>query len=127
MIALGLIEALVGLAQSLRLFDPLATYRLEGALTTTGTYMNYNHFAGFLNLGIAITIGALITLLTSASGPLRSEVLGRAWLLVLAGSLMGLGVLVSLSRAGSFTFVMTLVFVSVLVVFRSRRKRLIQE
>jgi O-antigen ligase len=123
-IGLSLTEALIGLSQSLRIFDPLAFYRLNGPVSATGTYINYNHFAGFLNMGIPLTIGALVAVLSIKSESLRSEAGGRAWLLLLAGSLMGLAVLISLSRAGSVTFVLTLLFLSFLVALRGRRKQL---
>jgi hypothetical protein len=75
LVALGTFEALYGLVQYLtgwqRIFGYVKKYNLEEA---TGTYINRNHFAGFLEM--VIPFGVALVLYENAKLP-RKVILGR--------------------------------------------------
>ena len=113
LILVGGAETLYGLIQSLGQSDSLAK----------GTFTNRNHFAGLLNMTIPLALGALFAHYSRLRERLRSEVYARAWIVLLSLALMGLGILLSLSRAGTLSLIATLVLISVLLTLRRQRGR----
>jgi O-antigen ligase len=121
LVALGTFEALYGLVQYLtgwqRIFGYVKKYNLEEA---TGTYINRNHFAGFLEM--AIPFGVALALYENAKLPRKvirgqkarfTHVLGgrkqsRIGLWLLAATVMVAGLLFSLSRMGIISAVVSL-------------------
>jgi O-antigen ligase len=121
LVALGTFEALYGLVQYLtgwqRIFGYVKKYNLEEA---TGTYINRNHFAGFLEM--VIPFGVALVLYENAKLPRRvvpgrnariKRVLGgkklsRIGLWLLAATVMVAGLLFSLSRMGIISAVASL-------------------
>jgi O-antigen ligase len=121
LVALGTFEALYGLVQYLtgwqRIFGYVKKYNLEEA---TGTYINRNHFAGFLEM--AIPFGVALVLYENAKLPRKAirgqnarikQVLGgkklsRIGLWLLAATVMVTGLFFSLSRMGIISAVASL-------------------
>jgi O-antigen ligase len=121
LVALGTFEALYGLVQYLtgwqRIFGYVKKYNLEEA---TGTYINRNHFAGFLEM--AIPFGVALVLYENAKLPRKvirgqnariKQVLGgrklsRIGLWLLAATVMVAGLFFSLSRMGIISAVASL-------------------
>jgi len=121
LVALGTFEALYGLVQYLtgwqRIFGYVKKYNLEEA---TGTYINRNHFAGFLEM--VIPFGVALVLYENAKLPRRvvpgrnariKTVLGgrklsRIGLWLLAATIMVAGLFFSLSRMGIISAVASL-------------------
>ena len=86
-----------------------------------GTFTNRNHFAGLLNMTIPLAIGGLYANYSGSHERLRSEVLARAWIVLLSCAFMGLGVLLSLSRMGSISLCLTLFLLAVLLSMQPNR------
>ena len=123
LVALGTFEALYGLVQFLtgwqRIFGYVKKYNLEEA---TGTYINRNHFAGFLEM--MIPFGVALVLYEKAKLPRKAvpgrdvnarikKVLGgrklpRIGLWLLAAMVMVAGLFFSLSRMGIISAVVSL-------------------
>jgi len=113
LVALGTFEALYGLVQHLtgwqRIFGYVKKYNLEEA---TGTYINRNHFAGFLEM--VIPFGVALVLYENAKLPrkivpgrnvrikrvLGGRKLSRIGLWLLVATVMVAGLFFSLSRMG---------------------------
>jgi O-antigen ligase len=121
LVALGTFEALYGLVQYLtgwqRIFGYVKKYNLEEA---TGTYINRNHFAGFLEM--VIPFGVALVLYENAKLPrkvvpgrnariktvLGGRTLSRIGLWLLAATIMVAGLFFSLSRMGIISAVASL-------------------
>jgi O-antigen ligase len=121
LVALGAFEALYGLVQYLtgwqRIFGYVKKYNLEEA---TGTYINRNHFAGFLEM--VIPFGVALVLYENAKLPrkgvpgrnarikrvLGGRKLSRIGLWLLAATVMVAGLFFSLSRMGIISVVASL-------------------
>jgi O-antigen ligase len=121
LVALGTFEALYGLVQYLtgwqRIFGYVKKYNLEEA---TGTYINRNHYAGFLEM--VIPFGVALVLYENAKLPRRvgpgrnariKRVLGgrklsRIGLWLLAAVVMVAGLFFSLSRMGIISAIASL-------------------
>ena len=86
-----------------------------------GTFTNRNHFAGLLNMTIPLAVGGLSANYSGSHGRLRSEVLARAWVVLLSCAFMGLGVLLSLSRMGAISLCLTLLFLAALLTMQPSR------
>jgi len=83
----------------------------------TGTLVNRNHFAGLLNMAIAMALGATYA---GFSRRVRADIEGSdigawSWLAGLASALIGLAVLLSGSRGGVLTLIATLLLVCLLL------------
>ena len=120
-VALGTFEALYGLVQYLtgwqRIFGYVKKYNLEEA---TGTYVNRNHFAGFLEM--VIPFGVALVLYENAKLPrkvvpgrnarikrvLGARKLSRIGLWLLAAMVMVAGLFFSFSRMGIISAVASL-------------------
>ncbi|MDA2923076.1 O-antigen ligase family protein [Acidobacteria bacterium AH-259-L09] len=113
LILAGGAEALYGLTQSLG----------ESGSLAKGTFTNRNHFAGLLNMTIPLAIGGLYAHYSRTREKLRSEVLAQAWIVLLSCAFMGLGILLSLSRAGSGTLILTIVLLGSLLALGPRKAR----
>ncbi len=111
LVLVGGVEALYGLTQSLG----------PGGDLAKGSFTNRNHFAGLLNMTIPLAMGGLFAHYAGAKERLRSELLSRSWIVLLSCGFMALGVLLSLSRAGSSILILTIVFLGTLLVIRPKR------
>ncbi|MFB3904051.1 MAG: O-antigen ligase family protein [Acidobacteriota bacterium] len=119
LIALGALEGLYAFFQFL-----LGEFQ-DGRHMVAGTLVNRNHFAGLMNMTIALAIGALYASFVNRArnARLRAEVYAWSWIIVLSCGLMGLAVLLSLSRAGAITLVSTLLFLGLLLPLKRRQAR----
>lgn len=120
LILAGAASALYGLAQAVGGVDAIGTYQRGLGRLATGTFINRNHFAGLLNMTLALALGALYAGYAErqASGHRRSETFAWTWLAILCCAVIGLAVFLSLSRAGSLILLATLFFVFVLLQLR---------
>ena len=108
LLGIGVLEALLGLFQYLVapgwIFGYVNTY-----YPTSGTLINKNHFAGLLGMIIPVAVGLAYVAWA------RHRDLARCYVYLLAGSLMGLALVFSLSRMGILVLLVTLSVMSVLV------------
>jgi O-antigen ligase len=124
LILLAGIETCIGLIQSLGGVDYIGSYHRGLGRQATGTFINHNHYAGFLNMVIPLAAGILVY---GFPGRVRkyslpSEVYSGVWIGIIGVSLMALAVLLSLSRAGSATLLGTLAFLAVLILISRQRR-----
>ena len=124
LILLGVFEALYGLLQSLGGFDYIGQYFRGAGRTATGTLINRNHFAGLMNMTIPLALGALYAgfLRKRRRGQSLSELTAQIWILLLGLAVLGLAIVLSLSRGGVLTLIATQAFLGFLL-FLSWRKR----
>jgi O-antigen ligase len=133
LVALGTFEALYGLVQYLtgwqRIFGYVKKYNLEEA---TGTYINRNHFAGFLEM--VIPFGVALVLYENAKLPrkaiqgrnarikrvLGGKKLSRIGLWLLAATVMVAGLFFSLSRMGIISAVASLAVMAAFAGFQRK-------
>jgi O-antigen ligase len=117
-ILLGVFEASYGLLQSLGGFDFIGDhYRGSGRLAT-GTLINRNHFAAALNLSIPMALGALYAIFLQkrqSDNYSLTELTAQIWILLLGLSVLGLAIVLSLSRAGALTLLVTQSLMGVLL------------
>jgi O-antigen ligase len=123
LILIGAFEAVYGLVQSLGGVDYIGSYFRGRGRIATGTLIARAHYAGLLNMLLPLYLAYLVV----GSGARRrgrsSEEGARLWFFVIAGSFVGLAVLLSLSRGGALALIATLLFVAVLSRRRSRGVR----
>lgn len=96
-----------------------------------GPYVNHNHFAGYMEMVIPLTIGYIVANrrpTSDSSGNWRSRLLhwgtpqaSRSLLAFFGGLIMSVALLLTGSRAGLFSFFCSILFMAVL--FSSRRLR----
>jgi O-antigen ligase len=133
LVTLGTFEALYGLIQYLtgwqKIFGYVKKYNLEEA---TGTYINRNHFAGFLEM--VIPFGVALVLYQNAKLPrkvvqgrkarikrmLGGRKLPRIGLWLLAATVMAAGLFFSLSRMGIISAVASLAVMAAFSGFQRR-------
>src|SRR5881628_3110099 len=114
---LGVLEALLGLFQYFVFHGWMPGYHNTFSISA-GTLINRNHFAGFLEMTIAVSLG-----LAYAAAHL-DEGIARAYSILLGAALMGLAVIFSLSRTGLISLILTLVFITTAIWTRVSQKRL---
>lgn len=124
LVLLGALEALYGLVQAVGGVDQIGSYVRGIGRVASGTYINRNHFAGLLNMSLALALGALFAGYAERRqrGVGRSEAFAWTWLTLLSCALLGLAILLSLSRGGALVLVATLCFVFVLLHSGGRRR-----
>jgi tetratricopeptide (TPR) repeat protein len=122
LVLLGLFEAFYGLAQSVGGFDYIGSYFRGRGRVASGTLINRNHFAALLNLMLPLALGLLVANQAMLRSPraTRSESLAKIWIALLGCAVMGAAVLMSQSRGGTIAFVMTLLFMAMLLGFGRR-------
>lgn len=131
LVALGVFEALYGLIQYLtgwqQIFTYVKTFYVEDA---SGTYINHNHFAGFLEMVIPPSVGLACYHMERATGRAGQrrrrtlgELLGRSelqksLLLVFVSLLLLLAVVFSRSRMGLISCVTSLLVMAAILAGR---------
>lgn len=118
-VAFASLEAVLGILQVSGGFDVLDGLSGSGGRGATGTFINRNHFAGFVNLGLAVALGLGYGGIEETSGGRRP--LGQLWLLGLLCTTLGVAVLLSTSRGGILSMVALLITLSALLAMRRRR------
>jgi O-antigen ligase len=134
LILLGAFEAAYGIIQYLtgfqRIFTFVKQYYTEEA---TGTFINHNHFAGFLELTAPLLIVQIFYLVQKLSpqGPTRRS-RGTSWsnlpvsqivVLIIAAVLLLMGVFYSRSRVGILSIISSFVFIGLLGQLRMRGRK----
>ncbi|MGB5550082.1 MAG: O-antigen ligase family protein, partial [Thermoanaerobaculia bacterium] len=123
LVLLGALEAFYGLVQSVGGIDYIGDYFRNRGRIATGTLINRNHFAALLNLLLPLALGLLFAARARKRErpATRSESLAKTWIVLLGCSVMGVAVLLSQSRGGTLSLLMTLLFMALLLSM-SRRK-----
>lgn len=95
----------------------------------TGTFINRNHFAGFLELSLAVGIGLMLTTETDLSGGIRQKTKKIIELMLSSKALIRLGIVImvialvlSRSRMGNTAFFASLFIAGVLALILMRKK-----
>lgn len=95
----------------------------------TGTFINRNHFAGYLELSLAISIGLMISTETDLSGNIRQKTRKIIELMLSSKALVRLGIIImvialvlSRSRMGNTAFFASLFIAGVLALILMRKK-----
>lgn len=122
LVLLGLAEALFGLGQALGGVDQIFTYQRKLGQIASGTFINRNHFAGFANMGLGLTLGWLYAGFAGSRRQHRSETLAWGWLLIMTSAFIGLAVLLSRSRGGTLSMLGMLAFVFAMLWLQLRRR-----
>jgi O-antigen ligase len=117
LVFIGVLEALLGLFQFFITPGWIFGY-INAVYRVSGTLINRNHFAGLLEMLIPASFG--LAFLTAA----RYGELARSYLYLLAGALMGLALLFSVSRMGIFSFLATVCFLVFLVQLPKSQRRM---
>jgi O-antigen ligase len=121
----GGLEAGYGFVQSIGGVDYIGSHFRGIGPIATGTLVHYNHYAGLLNMLFALSAGVVLggRPTTRRERSTAGERGARAWLAILGCASMGLAVLLSRSRGGSVTFVVTAVFLAAMLFAAGRRDR----
>lgn len=132
LLALGVLEALYGLAQYLLNWPYVLTYKnIFYASRATGTYINPNHFAGFLEMVLPLALGLTLYGLDHLRGVTSrglerlgadSERAPRLIFYFFFSLLLFVGILYSRSRLGIFAALAAVVAVLLLWVSASWRR-----
>jgi len=131
MLIAGLLQAMWGALMTLSgvewgVFGP----KEYGRGLATGTFINRNHFAGFLVLCLSLGIGRLISLMNSRYGRRSLRQIIRDWLEVLMGPkmrirlylvVMVIALVLSRSRMGNTAFFSSLMFSGLLALFLMKK------
>lgn len=130
--AAGVFQALYGFVQLSARNPRLLFYAKEYNLgSVTGTFVNRNHFSGFLEMILPLTVGLLIArveFFALGGKGLRDKLvqmsgrgLAQNLLLTLAVVVMALGIVFSQSRSGIFVLVFSFLLILELIVFHFSR------
>lgn len=124
LIGLGLVETLYGLIQYLAGWHQILGYqKIFYTDRASGTYINPNHFAGFLEMVLPLALGYSIYRLTARiRQPTNAENISPAFLSFFASLVIFLGILFSRSRMGIFSAVLSLIGMGLLWLGTSRRR-----
>ena len=118
MAAIGVMEALLGLFQYFVAPGWILGYQNATGNMVSGTLINRNHFAGLLEMLIPCCIGLGFIAVRKFGN------VARGYVHVLMGSLMALALAFSLSRMGMFSFLVTVLFISLLLFTRKSHRTL---
>jgi O-antigen ligase len=116
LLLLGLAESILGLAQFF--IAPGWIFGYINRTAISGTLINRNHFAGFLEMIIPVAMGLAYV----ASN--RHRDVSRAYVYLLSGSLMSLALIFSASRMGIVSMFATVGFMATVIQLRSAERRL---
>ncbi len=133
LVVLGCLEAVYGIVQYLTGWQKIFTYEKQFNVSmATGTYINYNHYAGFLELAFPFVLAAAYYSFQTwadhrRTGPARRSsraslasfqaIFGLFVLLI-----MVVAVILSRSRMGILSTIFTIVFVALLAQLKVRQK-----
>ena len=109
----GFLLALFGMTQSFT--SPTRIYWVRELTQSTafGPFINRHHFAGYMELTLAIPLGLLF------SGAIEGE---KKLLYIFAVGLMGIALILTNSRGGIISFGAEVMFLAVIVGFRARQR-----
>ncbi len=137
----GCFESLYGIMQIFSGHHHIWWFEDKNVKAVSGTYLNRNHFAGFMEMGIILAIayaGALAQRDAHRRTPvtrsrrLRNRIIAylsgdegypRRFLIIFSGVVMGTGLLLSASRGGIISTAGALLLMGLFFVFRSSHRR----
>lgn len=127
-IALALVEALYGIYQFVMQYPGVLWEKSHFAGTARGTFINRNHFAGFLELAVFFLIGYMLSLgkweeNISLKNLVSSEHLHRQIVMLSMSATVITALLLSLSRGGIISFAGAMVFFIALIGLRLKLYR----
>ena len=141
-LAVGCFEALYGIMQTYSGESHIWWFKsLSGFRDVSGTYINRNHFAGFMEMGIILAVayaGALSDrnkighIMSGRKSGIRAKLLKylsgeqiftKRFLIVFAGVVMGLGLILSASRGGIISAAGGLLLMGLFFTFRKDQRR----
>lgn len=134
LVAMGAFEAVYGLFELSRKNPRVLFYKkIYNLDSATGTFINRNHFSGYLELILPLAIGLLLSRLDVFGPPGRkwrdhfSQARGKEllldWLLLGVVVVISLGILLSHSRSGIFLLLLALVIFVEMAVFHFSQVR----
>jgi tetratricopeptide (TPR) repeat protein len=123
-VVLGLAEVAYGLQQAFGIVDDVLGAPLRGGGShASGTFINPNHFAGFVNLSLLVVVGVLPLVLGRSRLPLGGAMRGAAIVTVAAVvALAGAAVVLTRSRGGVLSLVGALLIAFSLLLWPHARK-----
>jgi hypothetical protein len=131
LLALGSLEALFGIVQFLTDWQPLRRFITSSRAYPIGTYVNRDHFAGFLELVYPFALAKMFEAgasLRTAGGKLRSVLagpkLGPLLFWFTLSVLLLLGIVSSLSRMGILSALFSTVLVAALLIAARPERRM---
>jgi O-antigen ligase len=116
--AIGVLEAFLGLFQYFVAPGWILGYQNTSGNMVSGTLINRNHFAGLLEMLIPCSMGLGFIAVRKFGS------VSRGYVHVLTGALMALALAFSLSRMGMFSFLVTVLFISILLFTRKSHRTL---
>jgi O-antigen ligase len=138
----GCFEALYGLMQTYSGLEHIWWFKKTDYLRSiTGTYVNRNHFAGLMEMGLLLMAGFAGALEGSSKkrpgafagkAPFRArvlaivsmeELLAKRVLIVFSGVVMGIGLIFSASRGGMIAMAAAMLVMGVLFLARQKHRR----
>ena len=137
LILLGCLESAYGTVQYLTGYQKIFTYTKQAYVEeATGTYINHNHFAGFLELVLPWVVAQTYFLMrpkgtASHPGGSRSAASGSrpfhpgAYLYVFLIVVILIGVVFSRSRMGIFSAIVSLIFMAAVSQIKEKNKALL--
>ncbi len=137
-IAVGCFEAMYGLLEGLSGQQHIFFYEKRYYTDcVTGTFVNRNHFAGYLEMVISLCFGMIIyRWLKLPANPhkgmrgfinrLTSEQGSKLVLLVFAGSIMLMGLILSQSRMGQFSLLAALAVMTLCLMWEMKSRKIIK-
>lgn len=123
----GTFQAFYGATMVLSHYEMIWGYeKLASVGSASGTFVNRNHFAGYLEMTIAIAIGVMLALRTGEPWSWRGllELLLSPKLLIrLALVVMVIGLVMSQSRMGNTAFMLSLLLTGLLFIVITKQNR----
>lgn len=122
LLVLGAFEAAYGLVQYLTGWQKILWYeRVYYRESATGTYVNHNHYAGFLEMVIPFAVARALVALPRAGNPRAHGAAGKAAMFLFLAAVLVLAVVFSESRMGLIACVGSLVAMAAMLGLRTRR------
>ena len=141
-LAVGTFDALYGIIQTYSGSGHIWWFKKPNVRDVSGTYVNRNHFAGFMSMGIILAIGYAGAFAGHRAGRGRSAVrrvkrlkdriiaylsgdslYNQRFLIVFMAVVMGLGLILSASRGGILSVAAALLSLGLLLFFRKTQRR----
>ncbi len=139
-LGVGCFDALYGLAQTFSGAEHIWWYPKTAYIgSVTGTYINYNHFAGLMEMGVLLAAGFALALSRHRTGQPdkkqqpktqpgamalklfpREPLSQKRLLIVLAGVVLGIGLIFSRSRGGMMS--LAVVLAGAMIILRCSRQ-----
>jgi len=122
LLVLGVFEAAYGLVQYFTGWQKILWHeRVYYRESATGTYVNHNHFAGFLEMVIPFAVARALTALSRAGNHRAHSAAGKAAMFLFLAAVLVLAVVFSESRMGLIACVSSLAVMAAVLRLRGRK------